>query len=144
MIKFGFSEKATKFVVLLTRASCSVRPTDKTKSTTRNYLIIYLFGKVGLKLSPASPFYRWDLQNPTRRFVIVSLLKFSIHIRCLMVSTDQADSRCFCFMNIDWMTMILFYFCPLNLVQGLRSLEHRLLQKLSMKNFDQKFRFFIK
>ena len=30
------------------------------------------------------------------------------------------------------------------LVQGLRSLKHRLLQKLSMKIFDQKFRFFIK
>ena len=66
--------------------------------------------------------------------------------RCLMVSTDQADSCCFYF-RISWILMErhwFYFFCPLHLVQGLRSLEHRLLQKLSVKNFDQKFRFFIK
>ena len=43
-----------------------------------------------------------------------------------------------------WNDIDFIFFCPLHLVQGLRSLEHRLLQKLSMKNFDKKFRFFIK
>ena len=67
-------------------------------------------------------------------------------IRCLMVSTDQADPICFYF-RISWILMERhwsYFFRPLHLVQGLRSLEHGLLQKLSMKNFDQKFRFFIK
>ena len=43
-----------------------------------------------------------------------------------------------------WNDVDLIFFHPLHLVQGLRSLEHWLLQKLSVKNFDQKFRFFIK
>ena len=44
-------------------------------------------------------------------------------IRCLMVSTDQADSRCFYF-RISWILMEwrwFYFFCPLHLVQGLRS-----------------------
>ena len=43
-----------------------------------------------------------------------------------------------------WWNDVDFIFCPLHLVQGLRSLQHWLLQKLSMKIFDQKFRFLIK
>ena len=34
----------------------------------------------------------------------------SIIIRCLMVSTDQADPSCF--MNIDGMTLISFFLSP--------------------------------
>ena len=82
--------------------------------------------------------------------LLLSLLKINanktIFTRCLMVSTHQADQSCFYF-RISWILMErhwFYFFCPLHLVQGLRSLEHRLLQKLSMKNFDQKFRFLIK
>ena len=44
-------------------------------------------------------------------------------IRCLMVSTNQADSRCFYF-RISWILMEwrwFYFFPPLHLVQGLRS-----------------------
>ena len=66
--------------------------------------------------------------------------------RCLMVSTNQADSCCFYF-RISWILMErrwFYFFRPLHLVQGLRSLKHWLLQKLSMKFFEQKFRFLTK
>ena len=43
-----------------------------------------------------------------------------------------------------WNDVDFIFFWPLHLVQGLRSLKHWLLQKLSMKIFDQKFRFLIK
>ena len=36
-----------------------------------------------------------------------------------------------------------YFFHPLHFLQGLRSLKHWLLQKLSMKIFDQKFSFLI-
>ena len=36
------------------------------------------------------------------------------------------------------------YFCPLDVLQGLRSLKHWLFQNLSMKILDQKFKFLIK
>ena len=71
---------------------------------------------------------------------------FTVYIRCLMVSTNQADPNCFYF-RISWILMErrwFYFFHPLHLMQGLRSLEYWLLQKLSMKNFDQKFRFLIK
>ena len=58
--------------------------------------------------------------------------------RCLMVSTDQADPSCFYF-RISWILMgwLWFnFFCLLHLVQGLRSLQNWLLQKLSTKNLD--------
>ena len=57
-----------------------------------------------------------------------------------------ADPSCFYF-RIVWILMEqhwFYFFCPLHLVQGLRRLEHWLLQKLSMKFFDQKFRYLIK
>ena len=38
-----------------------------------------------------------------------------------------------------WNDVDFIFLCPLHLVQGLRSLQHWLLQKLSMKIFDQKF-----
>ena len=66
--------------------------------------------------------------------------------RCLMVSNNQADPSCFYFriscilMERRW----FYFFRPLHLMQGLRSLEHWLLQKISMTILDQKFRFFIK
>ena len=70
---------------------------------------------------------------------------------CLLLKTfnlciPQADSHCSYF-SISWTLMErhwFYFFVPSSLVQGLRSLEHQLLQKLSIKNFDQKFRFFIK
>ena len=46
-----------------------------------------------------------------------------IHSRCLMVSTDQADSRGFYF-RISWILMEwrwFYFFRPLHLLQGLRS-----------------------
>ena len=69
-----------------------------------------------------------------------------LYIRRLMVSTNQADPGCFYF-RISWILMerYWFYFLhPLHLMQGLRSLKHWLLQKLSTKTFDQKFSFLIK
>ena len=63
--------------------------------------------------------------------------------RCL---NGVNQSGCFYF-RISWIFMErhwFYFFCPRHLVQGFRSLEHRLLQKFSVKNFDQKFRFFIK
>ena len=72
-----------------------------------------------------------------RRLTLKSqyILGHYVLIRCLMVSTDQADPSCFYF-TISWILMErhwFYFFHPLHLVQGLRSLEHWLLQKLSMK-----------
>ena len=61
-----------------------------------------------------------------------------------MGSTDQADPRFFLLQNF-WVLMeqhCFYFFHPLHFVRGLRNLEHWLLQKLSMKTFDQKFRYF--
>ena len=66
-----------------------------------------------------------------------SIKMFDQKFRCLMVSTDQADPIRFYF-RISWILMErrwFHFFCPLHLVQGLRSLQHWLLQKLSMKRF---------
>ena len=65
--------------------------------------------------------------------------------RCLMVSTNQADPSFFSFRILwIWMEQHCFYFFrPLHFVQGLRDLEHWLLQKLSMKIFDLKLKFLI-
>ena len=80
-------------------------------------------------------------------FAETSLLQNDyISNRRLMGSTDQADPSCFYF-RISWILMEqrwFYFFHPLHFLQGLRSLKHWLLQKLSMKNFDQKFRFLIK
>ena len=59
--------------------------------------------------------------------------------RCLMVSTNQSDPSCFYF-RITWILnegRWFYFFRPLHLVQGLRSLKHWPLQKMSMKIFDQ-------
>ena len=71
---------------------------------------------------------------------------WSLCIRCLMVSTNQADPGCFyCWISWIFMERRWFYFFHhLHFLQGLRSLKHWLLQKLIMKIFDQKFRFLIK
>ena len=66
--------------------------------------------------------------------------------RCLMVSTNQAYPSCFYF-RISWILMKgrwFYFFRPLHLTQGLKSLKHSLLQKLRMAILDQKFRFLIK
>ena len=66
--------------------------------------------------------------------------------RRLMGSTDQDDPSFF-YYRISWILMerhCFYLFRPLHLVQGLRSLKHWLLQKLSMKIFDQKFKLLIK
>ena len=73
-------------------------------------------------------------------------IQYYIYFRCLMVSTNQADPSCFYF-RISWILMEgcwFYFFRPLHLMQGLRSLEHWLLQKISMTILDQKFRFLIK
>ena len=59
----------------------------------------------------------------TRSNIHTSNTTYIVHTRCLMVSTDQADSRCFYF-RISWILMerhSFYFFCPLHLVQGLRS-----------------------
>ena len=91
---------------------------------------------------PCTPPPIFDLQQ----WIVHRFVHCLLHSRCLMVSTIQADPSCFYFrisrilMEQHW----FYLFCPLHLVQGLRSLKHWLLQKLSMKIFDQKFRFLIK
>ena len=63
-----------------------------------------------------------------------------IFIRRLMGWTDQADPSCFYF-RISWILMerLWFYlFCPLHLLQGLRSLKNWLLQKIKYKHFGPK------
>ena len=60
----------------------------------------------------------------------------SVHLLSiyLMVSTNQADPSCFYF-RISWILIggrwFHFFFCPLHLMQGLRSLEHWLLPALN-------------
>jgi hypothetical protein len=49
--------------------------------------------------------------------------KYLNNVLCIMVSTDQADPSCFYF-SISWILMErswFYFFCPLHLVQGLRS-----------------------
>ena len=72
---------------------------------------------------------------------LVKVVKERSHIRRLMGSTDQADPSCFYF-RISWILMErlwFYFFCPLHLLQGLRSLKNWLLQKLSINILDQKF-----
>ena len=60
---------------------------------------------------------------------------WSAYLLDLMVSTDQADPSCFYF-RISWILMErrwFYFFLLLHLVQGLRSLQHWLLQKLSLE-----------
>ena len=67
-------------------------------------------------------------------------------IRCPVPSTDQAIPSCFHF-RISWILMeqcCFYFFCPLGFLEGLRSFKHWLLQKVSMKNSEQKFKFLIK
>ena len=69
-----------------------------------------------------------------------------IHTRRPVPSTDQANPSCFYF-RISWISMeqrCFYFFWPLGFLEGLRSFKHWLLQKLSMKNLDQKFKFLIK
>ena len=70
----------------------------------------------------------------------------SVCTRRPVPSTNQALPSCFYF-KISWILMeqrCFYFFCPLGFLQGLRSLKHWLLQKPSMKNLDQKFKFLIK
>ena len=99
--------------------------------------------------SALNPFiYGYNNQTMQKAFRITFTCFFkdkvkSILVRCLMVLTDQADPGCFYF-RISWILMerrLFYFFHPLHFLQGLRSLKHWLLQKLSMKIFDQKFRF---
>ena len=69
-----------------------------------------------------------------------------VYSRRPVPSTNQALPSCFYF-RILWILMeqhCFYLFCPLGFLQGLRSLKHWLLKKLSMKNLDQKFKFLIK
>ena len=86
--------------------------------------------------------FKLYIGSPTLSYFIKTFL----HIRRPVPSTDQALPSCFYF-RISWILMeqlCFYFFCPLGFLQGLRSLKHWLLQKLSMKNLDQKFKFLIK
>ena len=79
-------------------------------------------------------------------FVCASHIIFRYtYIRRPVPSTNQALPSCFYF-RIPWILMEhrFLFLCSLGFLQGLRSLKHWLLQKLSMKSLDQKFRFPIK
>ena len=73
-------------------------------------------------------------------------LTYTVYSRRPVPSKDQALPSCFYF-RISWISMercCFYFFCPLGFLRGLRSLKHWLLQKLSMKNLDQQFKFLIK
>ena len=75
-----------------------------------------------------------------------AVIRQSINSRHPVPSTDQALPSCFYF-RISWILMERpwnNFFGSCGFLQGLRSLKHWLLQKLSMKNWDQKFEFLIK
>ena len=85
-------------------------------------------------------------KEQNRNYKNVRYLEQYLAIRRLMGSTDQDDPSFF-YYRISWILMerhCFYLFRPLHLVQGLRSLKHWLLQKLSMKIFDQKFKLLIK
>jgi len=84
--------------------------------------------------------------NPRVPLLYYLLYSGYLLIRRPVPSTDQAIPSCFCF-RISWILMeqrCFYFFCTLGFLKGLRSLKHWLLQKLSMKNLDQKFKFLIK
>ena len=71
---------------------------------------------------------RWNYMLHTKFSNFCSLQVLTRH---LMGSTDQADPCCFYF-KISWILMErpwFYFFCPLDLLQGLRSLKNWLLQK---------------
>ena len=71
---------------------------------------------------------------------------YCMYVRRPVPSTDQAIPSCFYF-RISWILMeqrCFYFFCTLGFLEGLKSLKHWLLRKLSMKNLDQKFKFLIK
>ena len=79
-------------------------------------------------------------------YIRITLQWFGLEARHPVPSTDQALPSCFYF-RISWILMEqhrFYFFCPLGFLGGLRSLKHWLLQKLSMKNLEQKFKFLIK
>ena len=84
--------------------------------------------------------------NPWVPLLYYLLYNGYLLIRRPVPSTDQAIPSCFYF-RISWILVeqcCFYFFCPLGFLEGLRSLKHWLLQKLSMKNLDQKFKFLIK
>ena len=98
MVKFGFSEKATKFekifVVLLTRASCSVRATTYLSKSRRRFFFLNVDksyytnctighevtaysiseGKLGMDISPS----HMHFAKPTR--ILMNLVTLNLEI----------------------------------------------------------------
>ena len=70
----------------------------------------------------------------------------TIHTRCLMVSTNQADPRCFYF-RISWILMgrhWFHFFLSSPFSAGPQKPWTLTASKITYEKFDQKFRFFIK
>ena len=92
------------------------------------------------------PLFYYIQSCPFQKIIYFKIPTEYMCIRRPVPSTDQAIPSCFYF-RISWILMeqrCFYFFCPLGFLQGLRSLKHWLLQKLSMKNLDQKFKFLIK
>ena len=109
----------------------------------------------------------WQIQNFLRTVYILTLIYFilyfgqfcfsmGVHLFFLTLTRYLIDVLwgqpiqlipSFFYFRISWILMeqhCFYFFCPLGFLRGLRSLKHWLLQKLSMKNLDQKFKFLIK
>ena len=97
MLKFGFSEKATKFekifVVLLTRASCSVRTTAYLSKSRRNFF--FKCGQVVLCKLYHCATEKWKLQ-------CFALLLKSITTHMIFMSRILFTS----FVLITWINLI--------------------------------------
>ena len=100
----------------------------------------------GINVSPWINVAPGKFGKKNKRSPIYTLYFYYLNSRRPVLSTDQAIPSCFYF-RISWISMeqrCFYFFWPLGFLEGLRSFKHWLLQKLSMKNLDQKFKFLIK
>ena len=93
-----------------------------------------------LRLSPGTPLNLKQSWAHAERLCTVGLLDV---LCCQPIKLFQVVSTSE-YHEYQWNNVVFIFFCPLGFLEGLRSLKQRLLQKVSMTNLDQKFRFVIK
>ena len=121
-------------------------PRGRIRSRIKYPCIYHVFCICGREMRNDRVIFCLSRKHFTDSHFLCCVTSFYLVSRCLMGSTDQACSSGFYF-RISWILMEqhwFYFFHPLHFLQGLRSLKNWLLQKLSMKIFDQKFRFLIK
>ena len=103
------------------------------------FIYVYCFPYSFLPKSGWCSYAKISLYDP-------STYRISLNNRRPVPSTDQALPSCFYF-RISWILMerpLKHFFGSCGFLEGLRSLKQWLLQKVSMKNLDKKFKFLIK